>query len=81
MPQQTPAKPQVIVTKWEESRHSAAFAGEAGLNNLGPDMMEAWYCFLGNLLRESGKQIMMWDDHFVNREYLVPRDQRSKGIG
>jgi len=59
--------------KWERSDHVKAFAGKAGLSNLGPDIMEAWYCFLGNLLGKYNRSIVMWDDHFAKREWSVSR--------
>ncbi|CAJ1461192.1 unnamed protein product, partial [Effrenium voratum] len=28
-----------------------AFAGMAGLRNLGPDIMESWFCIVGKILK------------------------------
>lgn len=64
---------EVVTVTWENSQHVRAFAGMAGLGNLGPDIMEAWYCFLTNLLKEHGRRIMMWDDHFALRDFAVTR--------
>uniref|UniRef100_A0A7S2Q3M3 beta-N-acetylhexosaminidase n=1 Tax=Zooxanthella nutricula TaxID=1333877 RepID=A0A7S2Q3M3_9DINO len=52
---------------WESSEHVKAFAGKAGLNNLGADVMEAWFCRLSQLLAKHNRTLVMWDDHFVNR--------------
>lgn len=59
--------------KWETSLHVKAFAGMAGLKNLGPDILESWYCFIGNLLKKLGKTPIMWDDHFATRQYHVSK--------
>jgi len=64
---------EVLTTKWQNSEHAKAFAGMVGLKNLGPDLMEAWYCFLSQLLAEHGKRIVMWDDHFKQRVWRVTR--------
>lgn len=31
-----------------------AFAGMAGLRNLGPDIMESWFCIVGKILKARG---------------------------
>eukprot|EP00931_Biecheleriopsis_adriatica_P003975 TRINITY_DN105715_c0_g1_i1.p1 TRINITY_DN105715_c0_g1~~TRINITY_DN105715_c0_g1_i1.p1 ORF type:complete len:1063 (+),score=236.81 TRINITY_DN105715_c0_g1_i1:23-3211(+) len=54
--------------KWANSPHVKAFAGMAGLKNLGPDVMEAWFCLVGRILRDLGREPIMWDDHFPERQ-------------
>eukprot|EP00930_Biecheleria_cincta_P018895 TRINITY_DN14576_c0_g1_i1.p1 TRINITY_DN14576_c0_g1~~TRINITY_DN14576_c0_g1_i1.p1 ORF type:complete len:1012 (+),score=156.79 TRINITY_DN14576_c0_g1_i1:83-3118(+) len=54
--------------KWANSEHVKAFAGMAGLRNLGPDIMEAWFCIVGRIMKKLGRTPIMWDDHFPERE-------------
>lgn len=58
---------EVIVEKWWMSDHVRAFAGMAGLRNIPVDMMEVWFCAVGRILKELGRQPIMWDDHFSQR--------------
>ncbi|CAJ1422368.1 unnamed protein product [Effrenium voratum] len=68
--------------KWMTSGHVRAFAGMAGLRNLGPDIMESWFCIVGKILKELGREPIMWDDHFAQR-FAVSRqcpDARKEWI-
>ncbi|CAE7651310.1 STY46 [Symbiodinium sp. KB8] len=62
---------EAVFDAWQESEHVRAFAGHAGLRNLGPDILEAWFCAVGKILKELGKQPIMWDDHFENRPWCT----------
>jgi len=62
---------EVLTKRWENSEHTKAFAGMVGLSNLGPDLMESWYCHLGQLLKSLNRSMVMWDDHFKDRQWQV----------
>lgn len=62
---------ETIFDQWEASPHVRAFAGMLGLDNLRHDVMEAWFCFVGNLLREKGRTPVIWDDHMPYRRYVT----------
>mmetsp|Transcript_126071 Transcript_126071/g.218607 ORF Transcript_126071/g.218607 Transcript_126071/m.218607 type:complete len:963 (+) Transcript_126071:58-2946(+) len=64
---------EIPTTRWEESKHTRAFAGMVGLKNLQADVLEAWYCFLSKLMADWNKTIIVWDDHFANQLSVTKR--------
>jgi hexosaminidase len=64
---------EIVTQRWEASPHVKSFAGMSGLGNLGVDIVEAWFCFVGTFLKSLNRTPIMWDDNFESRGWSVTR--------